>query len=377
MFEELLDSELGSTPTTTNIIATDADYGDDVEAFLNGEFIAAEDVSPLVILREGQHDPRLIRTSYSGNLSMHTCPRKHQLKCLGVQRTSDEMSEITFAFGHVVGQGIQDIITGKDWEDVVFDMFVGWHAPFEAINEKQKKSITEAVHCLQQFEALYSAGFLDEYEVAFFDGKPASELSFEIQFPYTKYRGFVDLVLRHKLTGELLVLELKTTSMNYIKPSAYKNSAQAIGYSVVLDKIEPGCTSYGVMYLVYMTKQCRFETFEFPKTFHQRALWLRDRIIDEEFIVKLIETEGNYGIWPMYGESCNSFGRDCEFMDICHLDTKHIMEPLREKHFLDRSYDTGQIVKYQFELTLQELLETQEKISEGEIKWNNQEIDGL
>lgn len=376
MFEELLDTELGNTPAGTNIIATDGG-GLDIEAFLNEDIIAPEDLSPLVILKEGQHDPRLTRTSYSGNLSMHTCPRKHQLKCLGVQRTQDEMSTITFAFGHVVGQGIQDIIVGKSWDEVIFDLFTGWYAPFEAENEKQKKSITEAVHCLQQFQALWNAGFLNEYEVATFEGRPASELSFEIQFRHTKYRGFVDIVLRHKVTGELLVLELKTTSMNFVKASAYKNSAQAIGYSVVLDKIEPGCTSYGVMYLVYMTKQCSFETFEFPKTFHQRALWLRDRMIDEDFIVKLIEEEGNYGIWPMYGESCNSFGRDCEYMDICHLDTRNIMEPLREKHFLDRSYETGQPVNYQFQLTLQELIDTQERISEGEIVWNVEEIGGL
>lgn len=375
MFEELLDSELGSTPSGTNLIATDGSI--DIDDFLNTDIVKAEDLSPLVILKEGQHDPRLVRTSYSGNLSMHSCPRKHQLKCLGTRREADENSEITFAFGHVVGQGIQDIIIGKSWDEVIFEAFRGWHAPFEAANERQKKSITEAVHCLQQFQALWNSGFLNEYEIAEFDGRPASELSFEIQFPHTKFRGFVDIVLRHKITGELLVLEIKTTSMKYIKPSAYKNSAQAIGYSVILDKIETGCTSYGVMYLVYMTHQCSFETFEFPKTFHQRALWLRDRIIDEEFIVKLIREEGNYGIWPMYGESCNSFGRDCEFMDVCHLDTRNLMEPLREKHFIDRSYDTGQKVNYQFEISLQELLDTQEALSDGEVTWNITEIDGL
>lgn len=374
MFAELLDDSLGGGGST-ELIATDG--GASVDDFLNGAIVKPEDISPLVILAEGEFDPRLMRTSYSGNLSMHTCPRKHQLKCLGAKREADERSQITFAFGHVVGQGIQDIIVGKSWDEVIFELFRGWHAPFDAEDDKQKKSITEAVHCLQQFQALYYNGLLNEYEVAYFEGKPAAEVGFTIKFPHSEFRGFVDLVLRHKMTGELLVLELKTTSMNYVKPAAYKNSAQAIGYSVILDKVEPGCTSYGVMYLVYMTKSCTFEVFEFPKTFHQRALWLRDRIIDEEFIVKLIREEGNYGIWPMYGESCNSYGRDCEFMDICHLDTKNVMQPLREKHYIDISYETGEKAKYDFTITLEELLEAQETISNGEIVWAVSEIDGL
>ncbi|MNM82808.1 hypothetical protein D3C81_948500 [compost metagenome] len=177
------------------------------------------------------------------------------------------------------------------------------------------------------------------------------------------------MVLRHKITGELLVLELKTSSANYVKASNYKNSAQAIGYSVVLDRIEPEATSYGVLYLVYLTKLERFETFEFPKTYHQRALWLRDRMVDESNVLTLVKEEGNYGIWPMYGESCNSFGRDCEYMDICHLQTSNVMVPLNERHFLDIDRDTKEEAIYQFDIQLEELLEAQEVQSGGEIVW--------
>ena len=359
LLESLLDSasssdeELNYTSTTSS--SKEPMGWDFLEAPLE-----KADLVPVVQLQEGEIDPRLLRTSYSSNLSMHTCPRKHQLKCLGGERSKDALSEITFAFGHVVGDGIQNIITGMEWSEVIFKAFLAWHAPFEAENTKQKKSLNEAIHCLQQFRSLYAAGFLNEYEVAYFNGLPAAELSFRIHFPYTKFRGHVDLVLMHKLTGELLVLELKTTSAKYVKPAAYKNSAQAIGYSVVLDKIKPGCSSYGVLYLVYLTHSCTFETFEFPKTYHQRALWLRDRIIDEENLIRLAREEGSYGIWPMYGESCNSFGRDCDYMDICQMPTERIMTKLRESHYIDRNYETGEEMVYQFEITLEELLEAQE-----------------
>lgn len=324
---------------------------------------------PLIQLEEGQPDPRYLKVSYSSHLLLHACPRKFQLKCLGADKAEHDSSNITFAFGHVVGEGIQNILVGWDWNKILIQAFLGWHADLEASNEKQKKSFFTAVYCLQQFKALRDGGFLDEYEVAEFNGKPASELSFRIKFPQSVFRGHVDLVLRHRITGELLVLELKTSSANYVQASNYKNSAQAIGYSVVLDKIEPNATSYGVLYLVYLTKLERFEPFEFPKTYHQRALWLRDRLVDDETVARLIREEGNYGIWPMHGESCNSFGRDCEYMDICQLETKYQMKLLNLSHLKDLNRETGLEQVYDFNIDLSELLEAQERQSHGTITW--------
>lgn len=339
--------------------------------FLNAPIFAGRIPVKLVELEAGEIDPRYLRTSYSSNLLQHACPRKFQLKCLGAQREPDELSNITFAFGHIVGDGLQNILLGKPWEEVVFKAYLGWHADLFAANEKQSKDFFKALYCLQQFNSLVEGGFLDEYEVAFFEGKPAAELSFRIHFPNSTFRGFVDLVLRHKITGELVVLELKTTSANYIRASSYKNSAQAIGYSVVLDKIEPDNTSYGVIYLCYLTKGQKFEIFEFPKTYHQRSLWIRDRLNDESEIVKLAQEEGNYGIWPMHGESCYSFGRDCEYMDSCHLSTENQMVSLNEEHYKDINRDTKEEATYQFEIQLSELLEAQERLSEGEVTWQS------
>lgn len=341
------------------------------EDFLDSAFTEQEvEKIPLVELPAGAPDPRFLRLSYSSNLLQHACPRKFQLKCLGADKVEHESSNITFAFGHVVGEGIQNLLMRKDWNEVVMAAFKGWHADLFAENEKQKKSFFSAIYCLMQFRSLLDSGFLDEYEVAIFDGKPAAELSFRIHFPFTTFRGHVDLVLRHRITGELLVLEIKTSSANYVQGSAYKNSSQALGYSVILDKIEAGSTSYGVLYLVYLTKLHRFETFEFPKTYHQRALWIRDRVVDEAQVVRLIKEEGNYGIWPMHGESCNSFGRDCEYMDICHLSTEHQMKPLNAKHLLDINRDTGEVQDYQFEIKVEELLEAVQRAGEdGATHW--------
>lgn len=319
------------------------------ESFSLDAALDESELIPVVQLEDGQYDPRLLRTSYSSGLTFHGCPRKFQLEKLQAEKIIDYDSNVTFAFGHIMGEGIQQYLIHRDLDKSIWAMFLMWHADFLDENERQNKSFASATAAIMMFANLCEDGLLDEYEVAYFNGKPAAELSFRIHFPHSTYRGFVDLVLRHKITGEYLILELKTTSSKYVKHSTYKNSAQALGYSVVLDRIAPGTTSYGVLYLVYLTLMDRFEPMEFPKTYHQRALWIQNMLWDDKKLADMIDTFGNYGIWPIQGEHCNSYNRDCQFMDMCQGETQFITSPLRENQLEESTV-------YDFEFTVEELL---------------------
>jgi hypothetical protein len=313
--------------------------------------------SPLVELPEGAIDPRFTRSSYSSNLSLHACPRFYQLEKLQTARVYDQSSNVTFSYGHAVGEGVQQYLIHRDLNKAILAAFMFWDVDYLDENAAQKKSFPAVVAALMQLDNLCMFGFdnctvdLNDYEVAVFNGKPAAELSFRIHFPHTTYRGFVDLVLKNKFTNEL-----KTSSATWVNHYNYKNSAQAIGYSVILDKLAPGTAAYSVLYLVQMTKLEKYEVFDFPKTYHQRALWLKDRLWDEQIIVGLANQYGNYNIWPTHGESCTRFGRTCQFMDVCHLQTEGIMTPLREEHMQELDRDTKELKVYDFEFTLEELL---------------------
>jgi hypothetical protein len=314
---------------------------------------------PVVDLLPGQIDPRYTRLSYSGNTTLHACPRKFQLEKLQAERPEQDTStSVTFAFGHSVGEGIQQYLIGRGLfdEQLAFDtaiwkMFLAWDCDLLAENDKQKKSFLRAVAALLLFRGICQDGLIgDDWEVASFNGKPAAELSFRIDLGDGFYfRGYVDLVLRNKITGEFLILELKTSSANYVNTASYKNSAQAIGYSVVLDTIAPGTSSYSVQYLVYMTKAERYEVFDFPKTFRQRVQWLQDLMWDKKQIVDMVSFYGNDGVWQVRGESCTDFGRPCDFMDMCGMETVRLASPLLESHLTEDK-------EYEFEFTIQELL---------------------
>lgn len=304
---------------------------------------------------EGQTDYRIRQLSYSSITTLHSCPRKFQLYKLRTTHREEERAKqtITFAFGHVVGEALQlALAEGMTEEKIIFQMFLSWHTDLFAVDEKGRKSFWEAVIALKRFLSLRASGFLDDYELVIYQGKPACELSFCINFPDGyRYRGYVDAVLRHRITGAVLVLECKTTGSATVNPATYKNSAQAIGYSIVLDSLFPDLSSYEVLYLVYKAKDQEYVTFPFTKTYLQRALWIRELMLDIEMI-KMYEQAG---VYPMHGESCFSFFSECEYINSCTMSTEYLTKPATEKDL-----DT---VEYQVTLSLGDLLNTQlEKI---------------
>jgi len=298
----------------------------------------------------GKIDYRIRQLSYSSLLTLHSCPRKFQLQKLRTVHRAEEplKSTVTFSFGHVVGEGIALTLSGASLSTVIWKMFLGWHTPsiFDE-DEKLNKSLWTAILAIQRF-ALIRDAVLRDYELVYHNGKPACELSFAIQLPDGfRLRGFVDAVLRHRVTGEILVLECKTTGAATVNPATYKNSAQAIGYSVVLDHLYPDLSSYKVLYLVYSTKNGEYIPLPFAKTYLQRALWIRELLLDIETIKMYAEAE----IFPMRGESCYSFFRECEYINTCTLSTEYLTKPCTPAEE-DRT-------EYQVVITLADLLTSQ------------------
>lgn len=301
-------------------------------------------------IQEGEIDYRIRQLSYSSLLTLHSCPRQFQLDKLRATRKEEEFTaSITFAFGHVVGQAIQDALSLCTEDEIIWKIFLGWEVDLLAEDVKRNKSIWQAILAAQRFLVYRTEGELGEYNLVEFRGKPACELSFAINFPNDfRFRGFVDAVLVHQSTGEILVLELKTTGAAAVDPASYQNSAQAIGYSIVLDSIYPELSSYHVLYLVYSTKTGEFAPMRFTKSFSQRAAWIRQLLLDID-IIQLYESS----IYPMFGESCYKYFRPCKYLNVCQLSTEHIAKPMDESQI-----DT---TEYQVTLSLAELIDTQFK----------------
>jgi len=305
-------------------------------------------------------DIRLQQLSYSSRLVLHECPRKFQIQKLNTEleaRRDDDDTQLTFQFGHTVGEGIQLLLSGKSLAETIWISFIKWKQDILADDVKRKKSFALAIIALQKFDALQKAGFLKEYELVYYLWKPAVELSFRIHLPGGfKYRGFVDVVLRNKETGEVLVLEIKTSSGAVIA-SSYKNSAQAIGYSIILDFLFPKLSSYKVLYLVYKTKELEYEPILYTKSYLQRALWIEELLLE----IEQIELYEKRGVFPMHGESCvGKFYKECKYLGICTMSTERLTSPISTMGLAALEAE-----KYDAEISLMDLIKTQLENTKG------------
>jgi hypothetical protein len=328
-----------------------ADLIEDIDIETNTDLIE------LVELEAGAIDPRLKLLSHSSRTTLHKCPRKYQLYRLSANKISmsdqkEQEQGITFDYGTIVGAGMQSTLEGKSDDAIYMEAFLEWSEDLYAENTRQKKSFWLALFAIQKFIALREAGFLEEYSLVYYEGKPAVELSFQVNLPGGfRYRGFVDAVLEHKTTGEIMVLEAKTSS-GTAQSAMYKNSGQALGYSVVLDILFPELSSYLVLYLVYETKSMEYKELPYTKSLLQRALWLQELLID----TKMIEVYESYGSYPMHGESCFDFFRECEYLSLCTLSTKNLTKPLTVDIVDKVAREEGQ---YQFVVDFSDLVEAQ------------------
>ena len=298
-------------------------------------------------------DERFKLLSHSGNLTLHACPRLWELYRLNVvdeDQQEDDSSSMNFAFGHAVGDGIAMVLQGMELNSIIFKLFLDWNIDLEAVNPKMKKGFFYAVSAVQKFHSLYSNNILlSGYELVWLDGIPAVEVGFKIIFPggFT-YRGHIDAVLRHKETNQILVLENKTTRYKDPNPAMYKNSSQAIGYSIILDLIFGKLSSYDVLYLIYKSTEFEYVQFPFTKTHNQRAQWIEELLLD----IETIEMYSKANYFPMRGESCVRFGRECEYFNVCQMSTSFLV---KNKGQLAREDNR----EYMYEVHIKDLIESQ------------------
>lgn len=319
------------------------------------ELLAVVDILPRTThqLTTDKKYERLLKyhnvTSYSQLLKLHECPRKFQLakyQAAGGVPSLESGGNVHFAFGHAVGSGVQNFLLTRDLTQAAWNSFLAWKIDFNATIATKKKSIWDAYTAVEKFTEWDG---LDEWELWHTPaGKPALELSFSIHAAPYKHYGHIDAILRHKNTGHLAVLELKTEGSEEPDEAKYLNSSQGIGYGVFLDALCPGVTSYVVLYAVYSTVKRNWALLPFEKTTAQKMEWIKDLMLDHS----AMSTYRQIKFFPKRGESCFSFYRRCEFLHECNLVPDEELPMLPESEEAeepDAIIDLDQLIKAQLE----------------------------
>jgi hypothetical protein len=220
--------------------------------------------------------------------------------------------------GHSFGAGIATYLLTKNKELALYKAWLAYHP----VVEDKKRTETIALNLVTaSFTALDN--ILQDWEVAYFNGKPAVELSFRLNIDENNYYvGYIDIVLRNKFTGIYAILENKTTALNLFDLSCmYANSGQALGYSIVLDRIAgQELSDYEVQYFVGQLGsgngyQPTIYNFHFPKTLSDRLNWFISLQMDMDHLKQMLELN----IFPMRGHNCLQYMRPCKHFSTCQL----------------------------------------------------------
>ena len=303
-------------------------------------------------------DKRLRLLSPSDIVTLHKCPRKRQLQRLWPERIWD--ASIDTAFGKMFGEGVQQILAHQlDFESLMIKAALEWDVDIQE-PEKDGKSFTRCWNALVHYARTVQDSDLANYEVVMYNGKPACELAFSIKLPYGYYyRGKIDLVLQHRISGKYLVVDIKTTGARYTNPAKFQNSAQVLGYSIIMDKIAPGLQSFECLYYEYLSSTRKWESHPFQLDYLDRAMWIRDLMID----VNILEfVYADLDEWPKHGEACAGYGmKSCQFLQHCTMQTENLVDVSLFDYDTDAMDIEGERDKWEIHVTLDELINAQQQ----------------
>ena len=265
------------------------------------------------------NDPGRINMSYSRRGTLHNCPRKFQL--LEKKQRLARVPTIHTAYGHAFGAGVASYWKYQDKRRAFLDAFLAWD--YESVtehDEKSNKSLRSALACLNKYiEQIYPVDS-QEYRLAQIGEKNALELFFVVRIGgrYT-YQGHIDVMLEHIETGAYCPLEVKTSTREFTA-SMWANSAQTIGYNVIVDHVakrEDTTSEYHALYLCLNTKSEEFTPFKFTRSKATRADFLTTILLD----CRIIELYEEYNFYPKNGNACKSNFGECEFFGMCDDET--------------------------------------------------------
>ncbi len=310
--------------------------------FLNSDLLSETSADPLNFAalqaeRTSKKDYRAAYayiniTSYSQRTVLHECPRSFQIMKVpapdvepGPNTASRYDASATvnvhFLFGHSVGAGIQTYLVTRDKNKALFAAILSWKADLDVELPKKSKSSLYAFLAVEKFIHWWEveSKLADEWEVATMNDRPATEITFLLDTENGYYHvGHIDIVLRHKSDGRLMVVELKTTGFKLVDEASYGNSDQSLGYSLILDKIAESLdttSTFEVLYLVYSTPERKLIPLPFTKSRTDRMEWLQDLLLDHSTIA----TYKKLSFFPKRGESCFSFSRRCPHYGTCDM----------------------------------------------------------
>lgn len=163
--------------------------------------------------------------------------------------------------------------------------------------------------------------------------RPAVEVEFELWIDgplvggrAVVYRGFIDAILQHVVTGEFLIVDLKTTRTEDQNVAAeYKWNDQGLPYGLILQAATgKPVTNFTIAYLCtyvdIVDPRCVF--YPVDKKEQDVNDWVQAFWLD----IMQLRNYAAMEFWPRTAKSCMAYKHPCRFFGICEETRPQVLE---------------------------------------------------
>lgn len=269
--------------------------------------------------------PDYLRISHSSLQVESTCARKFEfIKFYPRNRQYEDAYAADV--GSALHRGLQHFLVHGDEDAAVWEFMKEFPYRLEYSEKNDFRSLEAALSTLEE---MMSHPILDEYELATIevDGekRPAVEVPFEIRFPdlilpdgrALAYTGYVDLVMRHKMTERYRSVDIKTNRHSvHDKEPKYKFDAQQDPYGLIVEHMQGNqIDGFDVGYLDCYIDLVNPDVsmWEFEKTREHMEDWLLNIVLAFQRIQRYVELNH----FPRTSGGCLAWNRPCPYFQIC------------------------------------------------------------
>lgn len=272
-------------------------------------------------------------TSHSIDGTFESCPRRFEFRHVIGMVPDTEDSGFAADAGTAIHEAVQEWARTQNVEKGLMALLRWW--PWAAEDAREYKDARNFGNAILLYHAILDHPFWQDWEVANLpDNSLAIELAFRINHTslghfrhprtgrktYLATQGKMDFIVRHRVTGRLMVVDLKTTTLpEETHEAAFRFSGQAGQYGMVLSTaVGHDFRLHGldVCYLVaeFGTLGPNVEPFEY----HLSPDEVEDSIRTKQDRLSRMISMAREEFWPRRTHGCHFFKQPCGYLDVCH-----------------------------------------------------------
>lgn len=283
-------------------------------------------------MAEEQEPLRPLVLSHSLRGDLMKCPRKFALNRL-IDTTEYEQDTYAADVGTALHIGVQNYVQFRNAKRALVTMLNAFPYDAEYAPARQGRTDRGLESVISVFYNFIESFQWDEYDCVqlCFEGKetlvPGVEISFAIELLNTGflipvyYMGHIDLLLQHKVTGEISVFDLKTTRRrDKFLEASWKHDQQTVPYGIVLSALtQKSVSEFNTHYLVGYIDVSEPKVVDFP-VFHD-AVSMNNWVVGLAAELIQLRYFEKVGFPRTYsGEYCVNYGHPCSYSDLCNTD---------------------------------------------------------